>query len=146
MNFQNELADLCSFSGSTNCDNNYVESISLSVEELLVELFSINNLIPDQIISVTFRNLRLKCLFPFIARKKTGWEKTTLDCQQMFVKDSCRSIFDYLLMSLPNERRPKILILVKQKIYVRTDKSRFLPITLYLYHVNALENIQVIIF
>ena len=54
MNCQNELTYLCALRGATTCENNSVESITSAVEELLVELVSRNNLIPDQIISITF--------------------------------------------------------------------------------------------
>ena len=77
MNFQNEFTYLCALRGATTCENNSVESITLAVEELLVELVSRNNLIPDQIISVTFSVTKdLDACFPAsIARKKTGWKK-----------------------------------------------------------------------
>ena len=90
MNCQNELTYLCALRGATTCENNSVESITSAVEELLVELVSRNNLIPDQIISVTFSvTSDLDACFPAsIARKNRGWEKIALlDCQQMFVSD-----------------------------------------------------------
>ena len=108
MNFQNELTFLCALRGATTCENNSVESITSAVEELLIELVSRNNLIPDQIISVTFSvTSDLDACFPAsIARKKTGWEKIALlDCQQMFVKDDlskCIRLLAYVY--LPNEQ------------------------------------------
>ena len=54
MRFQNEFNYLCALRGATTSEYNSVESISSAVEELLSELVSRNNLIPDQIISVTF--------------------------------------------------------------------------------------------
>ena len=54
MNFQNEFTCLSALRGATTCESNSVVSITSAVEELLVELVSRNNLIPDQIISVTF--------------------------------------------------------------------------------------------
>merc|ERR1711981_494429 len=97
--------------GATTCENNSVESISSAVEELLVELVSRNNLIPDQIISITFSvTSDLDACFPAsIARKKTGWGKIALlDCQQMFVKDDlskCIRLLAYV--SLPKEKKEK---------------------------------------
>ena len=111
MNLQNEFHYLCALRGATTSKHNSVESISSAVEELLVELVSRNNLIPDQIISVTFSVTKdLDACFPAsIARRKTGWEKIALlDCQQMFVKDDlskCIRLLAYV--SLPNEQMPQ---------------------------------------
>ena len=111
MNFQNEFHYLCALRGATTSKHNSVESITSAVEELLVELVSRNNLIPDQIISVTFSVTKdLDACFPAsIARRKIGWEKIALlDCQQMFVKDDlskCIRLLAYV--SLPNEQMPQ---------------------------------------
>ena len=111
MNFKNEFNHLCALRGATTSDHNSVESITYAVEELLIELVSRNNLIPDQIISVTFSVTKdLDACFPAsIARRKTGWEKIALlDCQQMFVKDDlskCIRLLAYV--SLPNEQMPQ---------------------------------------
>ena len=119
MNFQNEISYLCALRGATTCENNSVESITSAVEELLMELVSRNNLIPDQIISVTFTvTTDLDACFPAsIARKKTGWEKIALlDCQQMFVNEDlskCIRLLAYV--SLPNEQIPKNPYLGKAK-------------------------------
>ena len=119
MNFQNEFTYLCALRGATPCENNSVESITTAVEELLVELVSRNNLIPDQIISVTFSvTLDLNACFPAsIARRKAGWEKIALlDCQQMFVKDDlskCIRLLAYVY--LPNEQKPQNPYLGKAK-------------------------------
>ena len=119
MNFQKEFSNLCALRGATTCENNSVESITLAVEELLAELVSRNNLIPDQIISVTFSvTSDLNACFPAsIARKKTGWEKIALlDCQQMFVKNDlskCIRLLAYVY--LPNKQAPKNPYLGKAK-------------------------------
>ena len=119
MNFQNEFTCLSALRGATTCENNSVVSITSAVEELLVELVSRNNLIPDQIISVTFSvTSDLDACFPAsIARKKIGWEKIALlDCQQMFVKDDlskCIRLLAYV--SLPKEQIPKNPYLGKAK-------------------------------
>ncbi len=111
MNFQNEFHYLCALRGATTSKHNSVESITSAVEELLVELVSRNNLIPDQIISVTFSVTKdLDACFPAsIARRKIGWKKIALlDCQQMFVKDDlskCIRLLAYV--SLPNEQMPQ---------------------------------------
>ena len=119
MNCQNELTYLCALRGATTCENNSVESITSAVEELLVELVSRNNLIPDQIISITFSvTSDLDACFPAsIARKNTGWERIALlDCQQMFVKDDlskCIRLLAYV--SLSKEQTPQNPYLGKAK-------------------------------
>tara|TARA_B100000965_G_scaffold87158_1_gene70670 strand:- start:790 stop:1167 length:378 start_codon:yes stop_codon:yes gene_type:complete len=111
MIFQNEFVYLCALRGATTCEHNSVNSITSAVEELLVELVSRNNLIPDQIISVVFSITKdLDACFPAsIARRKTGWEKIALlDCQQMFVKDDLQKCIRLLAyVSLPNEQIPQ---------------------------------------
>ena len=111
MKFKNEFNYICALRGATTSDHNSVESISLAVDELLVELVSRNNLIPDQIISLTFSvTSDLDACFPAsIARKKSGWENIALlDCQQMFVKgDLSKCIRLLAYVSLPNEQKPQ---------------------------------------
>ena len=111
MNFQNKFTYICALRGATTCENNSVESITSAVEELLIELVSRNNLIPDQIISVTFSvTSDLDACFPAsIARKESGWEKVALlDCQQMFVKgDLSKCIRLLAWVSLPNDQTPQ---------------------------------------
>ena len=111
MKFQNEFNFLCALRGATTSEHNSVESITSAVEELLSELVSRNNLIPDQIISVTFSvTIDLDACFPAsIARKKSGWENVALlDCQQMFVKgDLCKCIRLLAYVSLPSDQIPQ---------------------------------------
>ena len=119
MKLQNEFNHLCALRGATTSEHNSIEAITLAVEELLFELISRNNLIPDQIISVTFSVTHdLDACFPAsIARKKSGWENIALlDCQQMFVKDDlskCIRLLAYV--SLPNEQVPQNPYLGKAK-------------------------------
>ena len=111
MKFQNEFNYLCALRGATTSEQNSVESITSAVEELLIELVSRNNLIPNQIISVTFSvTSDLDACFPAsIARKKSGWENIALlDCQQMFVKgDLSKCIRLLAYVSLPNNQTPQ---------------------------------------
>ena len=119
MNFKNEFNYLCALRGATTSKHNSIESITSAVEELLVELVTRNNLIPDQIISVTFSvTSDIDACFPAsIARKKTGWEKIALlDCQQMFVRDDlskCIRLLAYVF--LPNNQIPQNPYLGKAK-------------------------------
>tara|TARA_B100001250_G_scaffold394059_1_gene397481 strand:- start:150 stop:527 length:378 start_codon:yes stop_codon:yes gene_type:complete len=111
MRFQNEFNYLCGLRGATTSEHNTVDSITAAVEELLAELVSRNNLIPDQIISITFSvTSDLDACFPAsIARKQAGWEEIALlDCQQMSVKSDlskCIRILAYV--SLPNQQTPQ---------------------------------------
>ena len=111
MRIENESTYLCALRGATTSENNSVESITSAVEELISELVSRNNLIPDQIISVIFSvTSDLDACFPAsIARKKSGWENIALlDCQQMFVKgDLSKCIRLIAYVSLPNEQTPQ---------------------------------------
>ena len=111
MKFQNEFNCLCALRGATTSEQNSIKSITLAVEELLCELVSRNNLIPDQIISITFSVTKdLDACFPAsIARKKSGWENIALlDCQQMFVKgDLSKCIRLLAYVSLPNKQTPQ---------------------------------------
>ena len=119
MRLQNEFYYLCALRGATTSENNSVESITSAVDELLVELVSRNNLIPDQIISVTFSVTKdLDACFPAsIARRREGWgEIALLDCQQMFVKDDltkCIRLLAYV--SISNEQKPQHPYLGKAK-------------------------------
>ena len=119
MKFQNEFNYLCALRGATTSEQNSVESITSAVEELISELVSRNNLIPNQIISVTFSvTSDLDACFPAsIARKKSGWENIALlDCQQMFVKgDLSKCIRLLAYVSLPNKQMPQNPYLGKAK-------------------------------
>jgi len=120
MRFQNEFTYLCALRGATTSEHNSIESITSAVEELLSELVSRNNLVPDQIISVTFSvTSDLDACFPAsIARKKEGWEQIALlDCQQMSVKgDLSKCIRLIAYVSLPNNKTP-------QNPYIRKAKN-----------------------
>ena len=119
MNFQNEFNYLCALRGATTSEHNSIDSITSAVDELLVELVSRNNLIPDQIISVTFSVTRdLDACFPAsIARKKLGWAKVALlDCQQMYVKDDLKKCIRLLAyVALPKKQTPQNPYLGKAK-------------------------------
>ena len=119
MRFENENTYLHALRGATTSESNSIESITSAVEELLSELVYRNNLIPDQIISITFSvTSDLDACFPAsIARKKSGWEKIALlDCQQMFVKgdlQKCIRLLAYVF--LPHEQVPQNPYLGKAK-------------------------------
>ena len=97
--------------GATTCEMNSIESISEVVEELISELLTRNNLIPHQIISITFSVTKdLDACFPAsIARKKQDWDKVALlDCQQMHVTNDLKNCIRILAHAfLPNHQEPK---------------------------------------
>tara|TARA_B100001250_G_scaffold406705_1_gene426217 strand:+ start:795 stop:1160 length:366 start_codon:yes stop_codon:yes gene_type:complete len=75
--------------GATTSTSNTKGHIESAVNELISELINRNDLIPDQIISITFSVTKdLDACFPAsVARKQRGWDKVPLlDCQQMFVE------------------------------------------------------------
>ena len=119
MRYQNENNHLYAIRGAITSDCNSIESITSAVDELLSELVDRNNLIPDQIISITFSvTSDLDACFPAsIARKKPGWEKIALlDCQQMFVRgdlQKCIRLLAYVY--LPYEKMPQNPYLGKAK-------------------------------
>ena len=75
--------------GATTCEVNSKEAIEIAVKALVSELIRRNDLMPNQIISITFSVTKdLDAIFPAaIARKESGWDQIALlDCQQMYVK------------------------------------------------------------
>lgn len=77
--------------GATTASENTIEAIALVVNELLDKISILNELDPEDIISVTFTvTPDLDAIFPAaIARKRTHWHnKPLLDLQQMQVQGS----------------------------------------------------------
>ena len=74
--------------GATTASGNSVVEIQVAVVELIDELISRNNLIKENILSITFTTTKdLDACFPAsIARKCKGLDSVAfLDCQQMYV-------------------------------------------------------------
>jgi len=93
MSIKKEDYVLHSVRGANTCLDNTSKSIEIAVEELLIELFSRNNLVNNQILSITFSVTKdLDACFPAaIARKKMHLgDVSILDCQQMHVKDDLK--------------------------------------------------------
>ena len=85
MNDENKIAFI---RGATTASGNSVEEIEEAVVELINELFSRNNLIKTNLLSITFTStIDLDACFPAsIARKCNGLDSVAfLDCQQMYV-------------------------------------------------------------
>ncbi len=111
MGLANKPLLLTGLRGATTCKKNTVECISSAVEELVDELVKRNELIPKNIISITFSvTPDLDACFPAgVARRKTGWESIALiDCQQMKVEGdlkNCIRILAHVL--LPRDVSPQ---------------------------------------
>ena len=76
--------------GATTSNGNTKVEITSAVNELIEELISRNNLVPNNILSIIFTVTNdLNACFPAsVARKYSGLDQVAfLDCQQMFVPD-----------------------------------------------------------
>ena len=76
--------------GATTASGNSVKEIEVAVVELINELISRNDLIKENLLSITFTATKdLDACFPAsIARKFNGLDSVAfLDCQQMYVSD-----------------------------------------------------------
>lgn len=95
--------------GATTASGNSIKEIEDVVVELIDELISRNNLIKNNILSITFTTTKdLSACFPAsIARKCNGLDSVAfLDCQQMYVPndvDFCIRIMAQVL--LPSNKR-----------------------------------------
>ena len=94
--------------GATTASGNSVKEIEYAVVELITELISRNNLIKNNILSITFTATKdLNACFPAsIARKCNGLDSVAfLDCQQMYVPndvDFCIRIMAQVLLPSNN--------------------------------------------
>ena len=90
--------------GATTATGNSVKEIEDAVVELIDELISRNNLIKENLLSITFTSTKdLDACFPAsIARKCNGLDSVAfLDCQQMYVPndvDFCIRIMAQVLL------------------------------------------------
>jgi len=93
--------------GATTASGNSTREIEDAVVELIAELISRNNLIKENILSITFTATKdLNACFPAsIARKCNGLDSVAfLDCQQMYVSNDvnfCIRIMAQVLLT-PN--------------------------------------------
>ncbi len=94
--------------GATTATGNSVREIKVAVVELIDELILRNNLIKENLLSITFTTTRdLDACFPAsIARKCNGLDSVAfLDCQQMYVPDDvdfCIRIMAQVLLTTKN--------------------------------------------
>ena len=127
MLFSKEKFVLHALRGATTCENNSIDSIKKEVDKLIDELMKRNDLVPDQIVSITFSvTTDLDACFPAaVARKRRGWEKVALlDCQQMFVKGDLKKCIRLMAhVWLPQEKSPQHPYMRKAKD-LRPDRSK----------------------
>ena len=94
--------------GATTASGNSAKAIEEAVVELINELISRNNLIKNNLLSITFTSTKdLDACFPAsIARKCNGLDSVAfLDCQQMYVPndvDFCIRIMAQVLLPSNN--------------------------------------------
>ncbi len=94
--------------GATTASGNSAREIEDAVVELIDELISRNNLIKNNLLSITFTSTKdLDACFPAsIARKCNGLDSVAfLDCQQMYVPndvDFCIRIMAQVLLPSDN--------------------------------------------
>ena len=111
--------------GATTASGNSVKEIEEAVVELINELISRNNLLKNNVLSITFTATReLNACFPAsIARKYNGLDSVAfLDCQQMYVSndiDFCIRILAQVL--LPENSKVKHPYL-RNASKLRTDR------------------------
>ena len=92
--------------GATTAKDNSVEAIESAVVELIEELISRNNIIKNNLLSITFTvTTDLNACFPAsIARKCNGLDSVAfLDCQQMYVPndiDFCIRLMAQVLLAV----------------------------------------------
>ncbi len=94
--------------GATTVSDNSIAAIREAVTELLDELESRNQLVADDIISVTFSVTKdLDAVFPAaIARERPHWHNVPLlDVQQMHVEGSLQKCIRFLVhVNLPSHQ------------------------------------------
>jgi len=95
--------------GATTAANNTIRDIREAVMELLDEIESHNQLMPDDVVSVIFTATRdLDAIFPAaIARERPYWNQIPLlDLQQMHVQNSlerCIRVLIYINITNPHQ-------------------------------------------
>ena len=111
--------------GATTASGNSVREIEVAVVELIDELITRNNLIKENILSITFTATKdLDACFPAsIARKFNGLDSVAfIDCQQMYVSndvDFCIRIMAQVLLQTNNPIKHPYL---KGASKLRTDR------------------------
>jgi chorismate mutase len=111
--------------GATTASENSASAIAEAVDELLNVLEAENQLLPSEIVSITFSVTQdLNALFPAsVARHRPSWEQVPLlDVQHMQVDgslDRCIRVLIYLNTPMPQETLRHIYL--RRAIQLRPD-------------------------
>ena len=111
--------------GATTSTGNSIEEIENAVVELIDELILRNNLIPKNILSITFSVTKdLDACFPAsIARKCNGLDSVAfLDCQQMYVSNDINFCIRLMAQVLLPANTPVNNPYLRGALKLRTDR------------------------
>jgi len=111
--------------GATTASGNNVVAIENAVVELIDELISRNNLVKENILSITFTATKdLDACFPAsIARKCNGLDSVAfLDCQQMHVTNDIEFCIRIMAQVLLPENNPVRHPYLRGAAKLRTDR------------------------
>ena len=111
--------------GATTATGNSIEEIEAAVVELVDELISRNNLIKENLLSITFTATKdLDACFPAsIARKCNGLDSVAfLDCQQMYVPNDVNFCIRIMAQVLLPSNNPVKHPYLRGASKLRTDR------------------------
>jgi chorismate mutase len=112
--------------GATTAEGNTVEAIGAAVADLVQALVERNQLIGDQVVSVTFSvTADLDACFPAaIARRQPGWEQVALlDCQQMAVAGDLPRFIRLLAHAWMEASQPVVHPYLREASRLRPDRA-----------------------
>ena len=111
--------------GATTATGNSIEEIEAAVVELVDQLISRNNLIKENLLSITFTATKdLDACFPAsIARKCNGLDSVAfLDCQQMYVSNDVNFCIRIMAQVLLPSNNPVNHPYLRGASKLRTDR------------------------
>ena len=124
---KNSNCTIYAIRGASTCAQNNYESIKKCVNELVKQLLKRNNILPIDVLSISFTATRdLDACFPAsIVRESPGWDDTALlDCQQMYVKTDLKKCIRLLAyVWLPYGTKPSHPYL-ENALNLRPDRSK----------------------
>lgn len=112
--------------GATTAEANTVEAIGAAVADLVQALVERNQLMGDQVVSVTFSvTTDLDACFPAaIARRQPGWEQVALlDCQQMAVAGYLPRCIRLLAHAWMEASQPVVHPYLREASRLRPDRA-----------------------
>lgn len=112
--------------GATTVESNTENEILKNTEELLQEIIKVNNIKPNDVLSVIFTATRdLDAVYPAVAARQMGLNNAGLMCmQEMYVKGSLEKCIRVMLFTLSEKQITDIKhIYLKKAICLRPDIS-----------------------